>query len=251
MDLLDKDGDCIHFIIDAHGKLKQYVNGQLEIEDVRWLQYSAAGGITDAKGVFELQQDQVEKALGLHALAMRAGIEWRGERPPPAQKLLVTDTDGDRLEFVLNDGKLQEFNNGEVELMEVTTMCFKFADGSITDDTGVFTLPPRECMQKAAALYSLALEAGIRWTGDIPLQVSAQPLGSEPKVLDIENCAGDILAAPGVAEACPSPRQLPSICFFYRVCCHEVLGQGRLETRRSARRAPRTGSTSAPSFGRA
>eukprot|EP00439_Symbiodinium_sp_Y106_P073577 s1005_g13.t3 len=194
MDLLDKDGDCIHFIIDAHGKLKEYVNGKLEIEDVRWLQYSAAAGsITDAEGVFELQQqDQVEKALGLHALAMRAGIEWRGERPPPAKRLLVTDTDGDRLEFVLNDdGKLQEFNNGEVDLMEVSTMCFKFADGSVTDDTGVFTLPPRECMQKAAALYSLALEAGIRWTGDIPLQVSAQPLGSEPKVLDIENCAGD------------------------------------------------------------
>ena len=31
---------------------------------------------------------------------------------------------------------VQEFNNGEVDLMEVSTMCFKFADGSVTDDTG-------------------------------------------------------------------------------------------------------------------
>ncbi|CAE7246113.1 unnamed protein product [Symbiodinium natans] len=199
MDLLDKDGDCIHFIIDASGKLKEYVNGKLEIEDVRWLEYSAgSGSISDAKGVFQLQeQDQVEKALGLHALASRAGIDWRGDAPPPPRSLLITDTDGDRLEFVFNeDGKLQEFNNGEVDLEEVTTMCFKFADGSVTDDTGVFTLPPRECMQKVAALYALALQAGIRWTGDHPLQamplcVSVQPVGSEPKVLDIENCAGD------------------------------------------------------------
>ena len=30
----------------------------------------------------------------------------------------------------------QEFNNGELELGSVNSMCFKFADGSITDDTG-------------------------------------------------------------------------------------------------------------------
>ena len=30
----------------------------------------------------------------------------------------------------------QEFNNGELELEAVNSICFKFADGSITDDTG-------------------------------------------------------------------------------------------------------------------
>ena len=30
----------------------------------------------------------------------------------------------------------QELNNGEVDLEQVQTMCFKFADGSVTDDTG-------------------------------------------------------------------------------------------------------------------
>ncbi|CAE7708458.1 unnamed protein product, partial [Symbiodinium pilosum] len=137
MDLLDKDGDCIHFII-ADGKLKEYVNGKLELEHVQWLEYSAAtGSISDEKGHFELQElDKVEKTIGLHALASRAGIEWRGDSPPLVQNLLVTDTDGDRLEFVLNDdGKLQELNNGEVDLEQVQTMCFKFADGSVTDDT--------------------------------------------------------------------------------------------------------------------
>ncbi|CAK9089131.1 Uncharacterized protein SCF082_LOCUS42068 [Durusdinium trenchii] len=112
---------------------------------------------------------------------MRAGVPWRKDPPVPAQRLAIVDTDGDQLEFIVNeDQKLQEYNNGELDLDQVTTMCFKFSDGSIRDDTGVFTLPPRECMQKVAALYSLAMQAGIRWTGDNPQQVSALPVGHEP-----------------------------------------------------------------------
>ncbi|CAL1143749.1 unnamed protein product [Cladocopium goreaui] len=194
MDLLDVDGDCIQFLIDPKGRLREYVNGKLEMENVRWLRYDASRAmLTDEKGEITLQEkDRVEKALGVHCLAMRAGIQWLGDPPAPARTLLVEDTDGDRLEFLVNeDMKLQEFNNGELELEAVNSICFKFADGSITDDTGVFKFPPRECMQKVAALYSLALQVGIHWTGDNPQQVSAVAVGSEPKVLDIENCAGD------------------------------------------------------------
>lgn len=39
---------------------------------------------------------QVEKALGVHCLAMRAGVEWLGDPPEPATALIVEDTDGDR-----------------------------------------------------------------------------------------------------------------------------------------------------------
>eukprot|EP00438_Fugacium_kawagutii_P001544 Skav214189 [mRNA] locus=scaffold3641:81301:81513:+ [translate_table: standard] len=39
---------------------------------------------------------QVEKALGVHCLAMRAGVEWLGDLPEPATALIVEDTDGDR-----------------------------------------------------------------------------------------------------------------------------------------------------------
>ncbi|CAK9089224.1 unnamed protein product [Durusdinium trenchii] len=195
MDLLDVDGDHIHFLIDPQGRLREYVNGKLELEHVQWLAYDAeTATLEDEKGQIVLQEkDRVEKALGVHCLAMRAGVPWRKDPPVPAQRLAIVDTDGDQLEFIVNeDQKLQEYNNGELDLDQVTTMCFKFSDGSIRDDTGVFTLPPRECMQKVAALYSLAMQAGIRWTGDNPQQVSALPVGHEPsKALDIENCAGD------------------------------------------------------------
>ena len=81
-------------------------------------------------------------------------------------------------------------------------MRFNFANGSVEDDSGfgralrvqmagVFTLPPQKCVQKVSALYSLAMQAGIAWTGDHPHQPSASPVGSEPRVLDIENC-GDV-----------------------------------------------------------
>ena len=45
---------------------------------------------------YELAMAQVEKALGVHCLAMRAGIQWLGDLPAPARTLLVEDTDGDR-----------------------------------------------------------------------------------------------------------------------------------------------------------
>lgn len=44
----------------------------------------------------DMRDFQVEKALGVHCLAMRAGVEWLGDPPEPATALIVEDTDGDR-----------------------------------------------------------------------------------------------------------------------------------------------------------
>eukprot|EP00913_Durusdinium_trenchii_P033980 g31807.t1 len=140
MDLLDVDGDHIHFLIDPQGPVPRYVNGKLELEHVQWLAYDAeTATLEDEKGQIECPGEKTHQCLhSAWPLWTLMGTSW---------SLL---------------------------------MCFKFSDGSIRDDTGVFTLPPRECMQKVAALYSLAMQAGIRWTGDNPQQA-----------LDIENCAGD------------------------------------------------------------
>lgn len=48
-------------------------------------------GIVDSAGLGE-----VEKALGVHCLAMRAGVPWRKDPPVPAQRLAIVDTDGDQ-----------------------------------------------------------------------------------------------------------------------------------------------------------
>lgn len=195
MELIDRDGDRIEFYIDGiTGKLKEYVNGKLEIPEIKTMRYSMSEGtITDETGVFQIaKEEQIEKALGLHALALRAGVLWEGDEPAPANELLLTDTDGDKLEFVLLDGKLQELNNGQVEIREMRKLTFKYSEGLIIDDTGEFHLPKMECIQKAAALRSLAEQAGIQWEGDEPSEKKARNFSNASTgVLDIENCASD------------------------------------------------------------
>lgn len=189
MELVDQDGDRLEFLIAADGKLREYVNGSLEIAEIKSLTYSIADAtIRDDTGVFQLKPDeQVEKALGLRALASRAGVPWRGDEPAPATHVRLTDTDGDVLDFFVTDsGQMQELNNGELEIGEMKSLSFSYADGRVTDEAGIFMLPAKECMQKAAALRSLAMQAGVAWSGDEPGQVTASD-----RVMDIENCASE------------------------------------------------------------
>jgi len=193
MELIDVDGDHLQFLIDKNGTLSEYVNGKLEIEKITFMQYSLAGGvIKDDKGMFQLTPaDQVNKALGLRALAARSGINWLGDEPAPATELILTDTDGDKLEFRLTDLlKLQEYVNGELEIAEIRKLTFDLSSGLVTDETGSFNLPFTQSIEKAAVLRSIAHQAGVEWAGDEPSQRVALP-ASAPAVLDIENCASD------------------------------------------------------------
>lgn len=190
MEFNDQDGDHLQFVIDRNGKLRQYVNGNLELKEITRLQYTAAEcSFADDTGVFKLPSDdeQCERALGLRALASRAGVMWRGDEPAPATHVRLVDTDGDVLEFGLTEsGKLHESTNGKVELEEVQSLKFDYDCGSVTDDTGVFKIPSSTCMQKVAALRSLAEQAGVAWSGDEP----GKPITTN-RTLDIENCAAD------------------------------------------------------------
>jgi len=191
MELVDCDGDRLQFFINKAGVIREYVNGKLSIERVTKLEYSkAAGTVRDDTGVFKLKpDDQIAKALGLRALAAQAGVAWCGDEPTPATQLVLTDTDGDKLEFSLTDmGKLQESNNGKVEIAEIQQLRFDLSAGTIEDDTGVFKLPASECIEKASVLRSLASEAGVKWCGDDP---NISTLATPQAVLDIENCAAD------------------------------------------------------------
>jgi len=192
MEIVDTDGDRLQFLIKADGALCEYVNGSLEIDRIIELQYCKADGIvTDEKGVFKLRkEEQIAKALGLFALAMRAGVSWRGDMPEPANRLCLTDTDGDELEFSITEtGKLQERSNGDVEITELESLTFEIATGTVIDDTGSFSLPANECIEKAAVLMSLAVQAGVKWLGDNPNARGA--LARPAATLDIENCASD------------------------------------------------------------
>jgi hypothetical protein len=187
MELVDEDGDRLEFAI-RHGTLCEFVNGILDNPHIKAIKYSSElGEVRDETGVFTLRPEtRVEEALGLRALAARAGVVWSGDEPTPANHVSLTDTDGNVLEFCFTEnGKLQELNNGAVELNEVTSLHFSYADGVVTDDTGHFKLPAKQCVQKAASLHSLAVQGGVTWTGDIPSQAARPPL------LDIENCASD------------------------------------------------------------
>lgn len=102
-------------------------------------------------------------------------------------------------------------------------MCFNFANGSVEDDSGLAIRGVRVqyCRRLHFAATGMCAEglrplllghaghrtpamgvdlaraprqAGITWTGDHPHQPSASPVGCEPRVLDIENCASVPLA---------------------------------------------------------
>lgn len=193
MEIIDTDGDRLQFLIKAGGVLCEYVNGELAIERITKLVYLKADGIIkDDTGVFKLRRDeQISKALGLYALAMRAGVQWVGDAPEPATELCLTDTDGDKLEFSITDtGKLQEKNNGVVDIAELQTLTFEMTTGTVIDDSGTFQLPANECIEKAAVLMSLAAQAGVKWLGDDPNRPKGAS-GRAGATLDIENCASD------------------------------------------------------------
>lgn len=87
MQLLDEaSGDLVEFRMSANGKLSEYHNGEMLIEEVGVLEYSAAdSSISDeAEGNFQLSFDErTEKSILLRSMAVKAGVEWIGDEPKP------------------------------------------------------------------------------------------------------------------------------------------------------------------------
>ncbi len=83
LEIIDTDGDRLHFQIGSSGSLQEYLNGQLEIDRITELHYDVASRkVADDSGEFCLRADShVEDALGLRALAERAGVPWTGDEP--------------------------------------------------------------------------------------------------------------------------------------------------------------------------
>ena len=83
MEIIDTDGDHLHFQIDSSGSLQEFLNGQLEIDRITELHYDAASRkVTDDTGEFCLRVDsQVDEARGLRSLAELAGVPWTGDEP--------------------------------------------------------------------------------------------------------------------------------------------------------------------------
>lgn len=195
MELVDRDGDRIRFALDGTNRLQEFVNDKLECAEIRTLTYTAATGrIQDGTGFFQFRpEEQVSKALGLRALAGRAGVAWHGDHPVPAKSGVVMDMHDKQLEFFLTEsGKLQEMSHGK----EMRTIRFDAASGTISFDAESFKLPAATCIEQAAVLRSLAVQAGVAWTGDEPGLPVATPMAppsssSSGRVLEIEDCASD------------------------------------------------------------
>ena len=85
MEIIDTDGDHLHFQIDSSGSLQEFLNGQLEIDRITVLHYDVASRkVTVDWNVWEfcLQVDSHwDDALGLRALAELAGVPWTGDEP--------------------------------------------------------------------------------------------------------------------------------------------------------------------------
>lgn len=214
MEFLDREGDCIQFSIDAvTGNLREFANGRLVLAPVPWVEYSVADGtISSPVSTHRLLEQgcRAELALGIRALTLRAGAEWRGDQPEPVRRLVLADADGYRLEFLVSDASmLQLYYNGELVSVEVSTLVFSVVAGTLSEGSRLFVLPSCGSTQKVAVLRLLAEEIGVMWCGDDPLLLeeeggsrcaspSSRPGSSrhatfwrQPRLLDIENCAVD------------------------------------------------------------
>eukprot|EP00961_Rhodomonas_salina_P176918 2385224-Rhodomonas_salina.1 len=70
----------------------------------------------------------------------------------------MTDTDGDTILFMLVDGDVQQYVNGNLEIPRVAALSLDESTGRVQDSKGRFTVPPhlRARLQSLKALLSKA-----------------------------------------------------------------------------------------------
>lgn len=83
--LVDKDGDCIVFQIES-GCLQELVNGNVEIERLRWLQVNRRSGHLRDAGGDTIVVDQASALGRLAILCGAAGVAWIEEADGLADK---------------------------------------------------------------------------------------------------------------------------------------------------------------------
>lgn len=180
--LQDTDGDALEFRLTPDGKLQEFVNGKLELKQVRTLRYRAADGlIRDDTGEFNLRlEDRELKAIALCAVARIANVMWVGDTPAPLCTLRLVDQTGVLISFVLCESsqKLAWYADGELRNLDVRAVSYGIKTGTVTLDAnpcvgacirGSFRIRPDERLEKSLLLCELSGRASVTWHGEKPL----------------------------------------------------------------------------------
>eukprot|EP00930_Biecheleria_cincta_P099715 TRINITY_DN91326_c0_g1_i1.p1 TRINITY_DN91326_c0_g1~~TRINITY_DN91326_c0_g1_i1.p1 ORF type:complete len:296 (+),score=60.68 TRINITY_DN91326_c0_g1_i1:35-889(+) len=156
------------------GQLQMYVNGELTVPELSTLKYWNVDGSVrhDDKIIFQfILAEKMQKALVLRIIAASAGVPWEGDEPEVCSELQLRDgASEDLVEFRLSaDGKLSEYQNGELLIEEVGVLEYSAADSTITDEAdGTFQIGFDERTEKSILLRSMAVKAGVEWVGEEP-----------------------------------------------------------------------------------
>lgn len=83
LSITDSEGDIIEFRLSEDEVLQEFVNGKLEISEVRQISYSSTDGtIIDDSGEFRLvARNRLEESILLRVMAFQANISWIGDDP--------------------------------------------------------------------------------------------------------------------------------------------------------------------------
>ena len=160
-----------------------------------WTSFATCYGVNGDGGIVLLLHTRctVQKMQGgfeLTSQGGRVGVHIRGVLPralhqdwnflptpvrfhplrhrPMSAHVTFRDSDGDLLDFRLDDrGTLKEYVNNQFDT-DVTRLTYTRSKGLIEDDGGSFVLPPGQQSELAVALHVLAAQAGVAWCGDTP-----------------------------------------------------------------------------------
>eukprot|EP00281_Chroomonas_sp_CCMP1168_P020465 CAMPEP_0206232340 /NCGR_PEP_ID=MMETSP0047_2-20121206/11360_1 /ASSEMBLY_ACC=CAM_ASM_000192 /TAXON_ID=195065 /ORGANISM="Chroomonas mesostigmatica_cf, Strain CCMP1168" /LENGTH=838 /DNA_ID=CAMNT_0053656063 /DNA_START=104 /DNA_END=2621 /DNA_ORIENTATION=- len=121
--------------------------------------------------------------------SMLSKLESLREEARAADRVEITDTDGDVMVFELVGGKVRESVNGKVDVEHVTAISVDAAQGRVTDQMGRFTIKPEEKEAKIAALRALLARSGVTLAEEGAARAAEQTVNID---IDLEASPADM-----------------------------------------------------------
>eukprot|EP00656_Telonema_subtile_P041238 TRINITY_DN4636_c0_g1_i1.p1 TRINITY_DN4636_c0_g1~~TRINITY_DN4636_c0_g1_i1.p1 ORF type:complete len:404 (-),score=122.72 TRINITY_DN4636_c0_g1_i1:119-1330(-) len=171
LSVVDADGDSIRFVL-RDWVLEEWVTGADDGEETCVLESLSkldinldTGEVIDEDGNIPFAHDAMHHLATLETFALAAGLGkgltvHGADRRPQEQRLMITDTDGDEIEFVLSEsGVLSESVNGRTDLKNVRKLTIDMATSTVKDEGGVFTLREHPLRAESGACAAVQLRA--------------------------------------------------------------------------------------------
>ena len=116
------------------------------------------------------------------AIALSLALSLESQAPQAMTESKFTDTDGDEVQLKLENGKVNEYVNGELAIEGVNTFEINLESRTYTDDTGSGRFKPDEdlvlLVRKRDMIFKASLEAPAPWASTTETEADDEQLGA-------------------------------------------------------------------------